>query len=848
MTTAVALSPVGIQQFFNNLGQPNIGGSILTQVGGVNYATYQDSAGTTPLPNPIPLNSRGEISNSSGTSCQLFLQQGVVYTFTLYDFAGNQLNQATYVAPPTSPYSIVSSVSALRAVSKLVYSTVQTTGYYTAGDGGGAYYWYNAADTTSGDNGGSIIVASDGGRWYLIPQEWINPLQWGAYNTASIANATTTTNAIQACFTYIASIQNGQQVYPNVTIAGVMFPQGNFYINSAINVYGYVSIIGVGDGEFIASTIHQMTGGANIFNFYGETHYNTGVSANVNGINFEFDKTINTSLTITGVGGLVLTTSSSTANLLPGMAVVQGGVSSTITAVGGSSITVASGSFTNGTVVVNGTANGYALNFPKVNPSAPGTNLSVASLYIKNNRMGGAHAQGCFLYVQTGNDLEITGNCVDVCANGYEAIKLGDATQVTATITGVSGQVLSLASTTGMAAGNLVIQGSVISRIVSLVTNTSITVASGTFSASTLQVITGGPCNDVRISQNEFFYCYTPIGIHCGNNITIHGNTFSQQFQPVTPGTFGWVQISLQSNVGTYTSGAITNVVVANNSFWQSQRVLQFDGSVVNSSFTGNTMYQCWGWPLYSVQATNYQRWQISGNTAHLDNTFATNTSNSPYGFVEFTGGGVLIDSVVADNIVDANNNNFITAICDDNSGTSSWLGKGCTWRNNQIRNNTSYPGAHLALLPVTAKELVLENQSITAAGYPAGVGMLTFILPASATTIVNFEFSWEVNVIKGAGGNASALATGSNKVTIAATGTTPTITYQITAIETQVKADWASTGAGIWPTVTFVVTANQLQITVSDAGEGTPTNTVVNFKAYNFRAAPTSLGYVRST
>lgn len=98
MTTAVTLSPLAIQQFFNNLGQPNVGGTLLTQVGGVNAATYQDAAGTIPLPNPIPLNTRGEISNATGLSCELFLQTGQSYTFTLFDAFGNQLNQATSVS------------------------------------------------------------------------------------------------------------------------------------------------------------------------------------------------------------------------------------------------------------------------------------------------------------------------------------------------------------------------------------------------------------------------------------------------------------------------------------------------------------------------------------------------------------------------------------------------------------------------------------------------------------------------------------------------------------------------------------------------------------------------------
>ncbi|MEM5315557.1 glycosyl hydrolase family 28-related protein [Paraburkholderia sp. JHI869] len=98
MSATVVSAPMPILQFFNNAGQPNSGGTVLTQVNGVNYATYQDAAGNTPLPNPIPLNSRGEVSNTSGISCQLFLVAGETYTFTQFDANGNQINQATAVA------------------------------------------------------------------------------------------------------------------------------------------------------------------------------------------------------------------------------------------------------------------------------------------------------------------------------------------------------------------------------------------------------------------------------------------------------------------------------------------------------------------------------------------------------------------------------------------------------------------------------------------------------------------------------------------------------------------------------------------------------------------------------
>ena len=96
MTTGVAC-PTPILQFFANDGSPLAGGSVLTQVGGVNAATYQDITLTTPLPNPIPLNSRGEVSTAAGASAQCFLTPNQVYTFTLSDASGNQVNEAIYV-------------------------------------------------------------------------------------------------------------------------------------------------------------------------------------------------------------------------------------------------------------------------------------------------------------------------------------------------------------------------------------------------------------------------------------------------------------------------------------------------------------------------------------------------------------------------------------------------------------------------------------------------------------------------------------------------------------------------------------------------------------------------------
>lgn len=214
MGASVILSPPSILQFFNNAGQPNSGGSILTQVGGVNYPTYQDSGGNTALPNPIPLNSRGEISNTSGISCQLFLATGVTYVFTQYDVNGNQINQATWVgssAIQASDYAlgnlnrVVSSIAALRALPHTFYTAAFVTGYYSAHDGGGGSYQYDASDTTSADNGGTVIVAADGARWKLQVIGSVCVRQFGAKgdnvtdDTAHIANAITWCTANGIC-------------------------------------------------------------------------------------------------------------------------------------------------------------------------------------------------------------------------------------------------------------------------------------------------------------------------------------------------------------------------------------------------------------------------------------------------------------------------------------------------------------------------------------------------------------------------------------------------------------------------------------------------------------------------
>lgn len=117
MAVSVGLSPIPVLQFFGNDGKPAVGGSLLTQVGGVNYPTYSDVNGTVALPNPIPLNSRGEASTAAGSTTTVFLQQGVSYTFTLSDANANQLwSIGNIVANALSiPYAVTSGTNTIVA-------------------------------------------------------------------------------------------------------------------------------------------------------------------------------------------------------------------------------------------------------------------------------------------------------------------------------------------------------------------------------------------------------------------------------------------------------------------------------------------------------------------------------------------------------------------------------------------------------------------------------------------------------------------------------------------------------------------------------------------------------------
>jgi hypothetical protein len=77
------LSPLPVQAFLNNNGQPLVGGLLYTYAAGTNtpLATYTSSSGLTPNTNPIVLDYRG--------SCQIWIPPNTAYKYILNDSFGN---------------------------------------------------------------------------------------------------------------------------------------------------------------------------------------------------------------------------------------------------------------------------------------------------------------------------------------------------------------------------------------------------------------------------------------------------------------------------------------------------------------------------------------------------------------------------------------------------------------------------------------------------------------------------------------------------------------------------------------------------------------------------------------
>lgn len=99
------LAPNAVLQFFDNNGEPLVGGKLFIYAAGTTTKQpgFTDATGNTPLPDPIILNVRGEVSPSAtGAACGLWLDPTLAYKFVL--------SPPNDTDPPTNSYWTVDNI------------------------------------------------------------------------------------------------------------------------------------------------------------------------------------------------------------------------------------------------------------------------------------------------------------------------------------------------------------------------------------------------------------------------------------------------------------------------------------------------------------------------------------------------------------------------------------------------------------------------------------------------------------------------------------------------------------------------------------------------------------------
>lgn len=210
--TIVSLSADPILAFYDSAGAPLVGGTLLTQVSGTAYPTYSDAAGTIPLPNPITLNSRGEIATASGISTPMFVVPSVAYTYTLSDALGNTIWTSPNITSPPNLAAILASL------------TQQVLGFILY--------------PLTGPEGLAAITPSNFG--YAEGDIRRYGATVGSSNNAPAFNS--------AC---AVSDQGGNAVF---------IPGGTWAITSTINAIGSCSMYGVGNASIIAPATNSVDG------------------------------------------------------------------------------------------------------------------------------------------------------------------------------------------------------------------------------------------------------------------------------------------------------------------------------------------------------------------------------------------------------------------------------------------------------------------------------------------------------------------------------------------------------------------------------------------------------------
>ncbi|MEK6346357.1 MAG: glycosyl hydrolase family 28-related protein [Burkholderia sp.] len=236
------LVPLGKAQWSDANGFPLVGGQVMFAIPGTSTPknTWQDAAQTILNQNPITLDDRGEaiVFGSPGAYRQIVTDASgdLVYDVLTYcglDSGAVSIGDTTLSDQLKSRLECVAdSISALRAVSKSIYTRVFVTGYRGPHDGGGGSYQLDPSDTTSEDNGGTIIKAADGGIWKMSVTYSITVRQFGAVGDGTSDDSP----PFQAAIDWMKSVGGGKVVID---------PDGKFFLGAGVVVDAGVSLAGV---------------------------------------------------------------------------------------------------------------------------------------------------------------------------------------------------------------------------------------------------------------------------------------------------------------------------------------------------------------------------------------------------------------------------------------------------------------------------------------------------------------------------------------------------------------------------------------------------------------------------
>jgi hypothetical protein len=152
---------------------------------------------------------------------------------------------------------VVTNIIALRAQLKDAQSTVQTLGYYSAGDGGGGLYRYESSDTSSTDNGGTTIVATDGGRWKLVLASVVNVKSFGAKGDGTSDDTSFVQSAVNQLSRPLPDV-HGKPVT-------IFFPEGFYRLTDTISLPGAICILGEGGLSYAGTILRQETLNKDLF-------------------------------------------------------------------------------------------------------------------------------------------------------------------------------------------------------------------------------------------------------------------------------------------------------------------------------------------------------------------------------------------------------------------------------------------------------------------------------------------------------------------------------------------------------------------------------------------------------